>query len=199
MIYNENDIKKLLICNVHIGLSACTQLMKVYVWKKRSDGIYIINILKTIQKIELAARAIISIEHPKHIIAVSSNNIHQTAIIKFSQFIQCNCIVDKWIPGKLTNKTSKLFEEPRLLIISDPLLDKQALLEASYVNIPVISVCNTDSFLSYIDIAIPGNNKDRYSFALIIWLLTKKILIFKGELTKNCEWNVSVESFIEKF
>ena len=82
----------------------------------------------------------------------------------------------------LTNQNStKTFIEPRLLILTDPRIDYNALLESSYVNIPIISLCNTDNSLAYVDCAIPCNNRSRKSLAMIYWLLTKEVLALRGE------------------
>jgi len=55
--------------------------------------------------------------------------------------------------------TQAAFREPRLLIVTDPTADRQPITEAAYVNLPCIALCNTDTKLSYIDIAIPCNNR----------------------------------------
>ena len=82
----------------------------------------------------------------------------------------------------LTNQITKKFIEPRLLIVTDPRQDYNALVESSYVNIPVIAICNTDNNLTYVDCAIPCNNRQKRSLAMIYWLLTKEVLKLKGEL-----------------
>jgi small subunit ribosomal protein SAe len=82
----------------------------------------------------------------------------------------------------LTNQNTKKFVEPRLLILTDPRIDYNALIESSYVNIPIISLCNTDNNLQYVDCAIPCNNRSKKSLAMIFWLLTKEVLRLKGEL-----------------
>jgi small subunit ribosomal protein SAe len=82
----------------------------------------------------------------------------------------------------LTNQNTKKFVEPRLLILTDPRIDYNALIESSYVNIPIISLCNTDNNLQYVDCAIPCNNRSKKSLAMIFWLLTREVLRLKGEL-----------------
>lgn len=49
--------------------------------------------------------------------------------------------------GTFTNQIQKGFEEPRLLITTDPRTDHQSIKEAAYMNIPVIAFCDTDSDL----------------------------------------------------
>lgn len=82
----------------------------------------------------------------------------------------------------LTNQNSaKTFVEPRLLVLADPRIDYNALLESSYVNIPIIALCNTDNNLAYVDCAIPCNNRSKFSLAMIFWLLTKEVMALRGE------------------
>ena len=50
--------------------------------------------------------------------------------------------------GAFTNQIQKGFEEPRLLIVTDPRTDHQSIKEAAYMNIPVIAICDTDSDLA---------------------------------------------------
>lgn len=50
--------------------------------------------------------------------------------------------------GAFTNQIQKGFEEPRLLIVTDPRTDHQSIKEAAYMNIPVIAFCDTDSDLA---------------------------------------------------
>jgi small subunit ribosomal protein SAe len=195
---HSDDIKKMILCNSHLGSKSCNNLMKVYIWKKRKDGFFIINVSKILDKIKLAARAIVSINNKNEIIAISNSSKSEKAVLKFSNYIGCQAMVGRWTPGRLTNQMCKTFFQPQLIILANPSQDSQPITEASYVNVPTIAFCNTDSSLNFIDIAIPGNNKGKHSVALLWWLLTREILILKGEINREEDWNVPLDFFLDK-
>ena len=155
----EEAIKNLIIGGCHLGGKKLTKQMKTYVYKERDDGVYLFDVNKIYEKIQVAARIITSIVDPETIVAVSGRTAGQRAVYKFSQFTKSVGITGRWSPGMLTNQITKKFIEPRLLIVCDPRVDYNALLESSYVNIPVIALCNTENNLTYVDCAIPCNNR----------------------------------------
>jgi small subunit ribosomal protein SAe len=160
--------------------------MKKYTWDKRTQGgVYKFNVQKQWEKIQVAARIIASIPDPSSIIAVSGRLYGQRAVYKFSQYTKSVAVTGRWTPGMLTNQNTKKFVEPRLLILTDPRIDYNALVESSYANIPIIALCNTDNNLGYVDCAIPCNNRSKKSLAMVYWLLTREVLTLKGELDES--------------
>jgi ribosomal protein uS2 len=191
----EEDIKNLIIAGCHLGGKKITKQMRKYVYTIRKDGIAIFDVNKIYEKIQVAARIIASVD-PDSVISVSSREAGQRAVYKFSHFTKTQAVTGRWSPGMLTNQTTKKYVEPRLLIVSDPRTDYNAILESSYVNLPVIAICNSDNVLKYVDCAIPCNNRNNYSIAMIWYLLTKAVLEIKKEeegFEKNPSAYVNVE------
>merc|ERR1719482_1906925 len=119
--------------------------MSEYIWRRRNDGINVINVGKTYEKIKLAARVIATIENPADVVAISARPYGQRAVLKFAQYTGAQAIAGRFTPGTFTNQITKQFKEPRILVITDPRTDSQAVKEASYVNLPVIAFCDSDS------------------------------------------------------
>jgi small subunit ribosomal protein SAe len=176
----EEDIKNLIIAGCHLGGKKITKQMRKYVYTVRKDGIAIFDVNKIYEKIQVAARIIASVD-PDSVISVSSREAGHRAVYKFGHFTKTQAVTGRWSPGMLTNQTTKKYVEPRLLIVSDPRTDYNAILESSYVNLPVIAICNSDNMLKYVDCAIPCNNRNNYSIAMIWYLLTKAVLEIKKE------------------
>jgi small subunit ribosomal protein SAe len=155
-------------------------------------GIFIINVGKTWDKLQLAARVIVAIENPQDIIVQSARPYGQRAVLKFAQYTGCQAIAGRHTPGTFTNQLQNTFSEPRLLILTDPRTDHQPIREAALGNIPVIAFCDTDSPMRHVDISIPANNKGKHSIGCLFWLLGRMVLQMRGTITPAQPWDVMV-------
>ena len=107
-------------------------------------------------------------------------------------------MLGRFMPGTLTNPSLPFYTEPQLIIVSDPEVDLQAVIEATNAGIPVIGIANTDNLTSNIDLIIPANNRGRKALATTYWLLAREILIQKGELTETQGMKYEIDDFETK-
>jgi len=191
----ESDIKQMLAATSHLGSENSETTMEQYIFTRRKDGINIINIKKTWEKLMLAARAVAAIENPEDVYVVSSRPVGQRACLKFARYVGATAIAGRFTPGAFTNQSQAAFREPRLLIVTDPRADHQPVTESSYANLPVIAFCNVDSPTKFIDMAVPCNNKSPHSIGLMWWFLAREVLRLRGSISREYPWDVMPDLF----
>jgi len=178
----------------HIGTRQKTADIKDFIYKVRNDGLYIIDVKKTDERIQTAAKFINKYD-PSNILIVSVRQYGQKPIKILSENTGIQILDGRFRPGTLTNPSSKGFLEPELLIVTGPLADQQALHEAVNIGIPVIGLCDTNNETKFLDLAIPTNNKGRRALALVYWLLAREILKNKGKIKNYDDFKTTVEDF----
>lgn len=143
-----------------------------------------------------AARIIAAIENPNDVCVISARPYGHRAVLKYAANTGAQAIAGRFTPGSFTNYITRSFKEPRIIVVTDPRVDHQAIREASYVNIPVIAFCDTDAPLKYVDVAIPTNNKSRHSIGLMWWLLAREVLRLRGTIPRSPDgWSIMVDMF----
>ena len=197
----ETESKELLIdedtfltCGVHIGTKQKSRDMEPYVHKVREDGLRILNVNLTSEKIIEAAN-FLKEQEPQDVLVVSARQYGWKPAKKFANTCGFRCIAGRFTPGRLTNPEMRTFIEPKIIILTDPAADAQAFREAINIKIPVIAMCDSNNLTNNVDLIIPGNNKGRRSLALIYWLLSREILRIRGELGADEDLEETIDDF----
>ncbi|MBO58119.1 MAG: 30S ribosomal protein S2 [Euryarchaeota archaeon] len=174
---------------VHIGTQNKSKDMQPFISKTTTEGatIHLIDVTKTDERLALAANFINQYDG-RDILVVSARQYGQRPARMFAQAIGARHIVGRFIPGTLTNPQLRTFIEPRMIFVTDPQADSQALSEAVKSGLPVVGICDTNNHLRNVDFCIPANNKGRRSLALVYWLLSREVLKSRGD-TDNPTWN----------
>lgn len=179
-------LEQYLAAGVHIGTHICTLFMRPFVYRVRNDGLYILDIKKTDERIRIASKFLARFE-PSKIAVVSVRLYGQKPVAKFCQYVGCKPFIGRFLPGTFTNPSLKNYFEPDVVLLTDPRADSQALREASRIGVPIVSLADTDNKTEYLDLIIPVNNKGRKSLALTYWLLAREILRIRGAIPADAD------------
>jgi len=179
------DIKKLIErSGLRVGTNVKTKFMKSFITKTTDEGLYMLDGDMTLEKIMTSAKFINRVG-AENIIVCSGRQYAGIPIEKFCEMTGAKHHLGRFMPGTLTNPSLPYYIEPKIVFISDPEVDEQALIEATNAGIPVIGLSNTENITSKLDIIIPANNRGRRALATMYWLLVRQILIEKGRIKRK--------------
>ena len=184
----------MLSAGIHIGTRMKTKDMGPFIYRVRADGLFVLDVQKTDERIRAAAKFLARFE-PSKIAAVAARLYGRSPVEKFCEVVGAIPIIGRFIPGLLSNPLYPNHIEPSVIMVSDPKADVQAVKEASTVGIPVVALCSTDNDFSFVDLVIPTNNKGRRALAVIYWLLARQILRERGEIPPDGDISQSIDDF----
>ena len=187
-----------LTSGVHIGTQQKSADMKDFIYKVRQDGLYVLDVKKTDERIRAAA-AFLARYDPRRVLVVSARQYGQKPAREFSKAIGAPAFAGRFVPGTLTNPANPGFIEPEVLVVTDPAADKQALNEALNLGIPIVAMCDANNETRNVDLVIPTNNKGRRSLACIYWLLTREVLVARGDIKDPADFKMEIEDFEAKY
>lgn len=164
---------------VHVGLKYRTSDMRPFIYKIRGDKLCVFDVKKINDRLKIAAKFIAQYD-PKDILLVSNRVYGKRCIKKFADYTGASAFTKRFVSGSLTNPNIESYAEPKLLIVTDPNADQQAIKEAAIMGVTVLAICDTNTRLKNIDYVIPSNNKGKNALALIYWILTREVLKQKG-------------------
>ncbi|MEM3422407.1 MAG: 30S ribosomal protein S2 [Candidatus Bilamarchaeaceae archaeon] len=181
---------------VHIGTRIKTNDMKKFIFKKRDDGLYILDLTKTAERI-MAAAKLLTKYSPSDILIVASRVYSSNAASKFSKLTGIPVLQGRFVPGTTTNLSSKQFQEPKLILVCDPKGEREAIMESAKNGVPIIALCDTDNETKFVDLIIPINNKGRRSLALLFYILAREVMLSQGKIKSYNEFKYDI-NFFEK-
>ena len=187
----------LLSAGIHIGTRMKTLDMASFIYRVRPDGLFVLDVKKTDDRIRVAAKFLARYEKAK--VAVSATRLYaHEPVKKFCEVTGATPIIGRFIPGQLSNPQYRSRIDPEIIIVSDPRADAQAVKEASKVGIPIIALCSTDNEFAGVDLVVPTNNKGRRALAVIFWLLARQILRERGEIGPDKDPQATIDDFEAK-
>lgn len=182
-------LDEFLAAGIHIGTQQKTKDMMRFVYRVRTDGLYVLDIQSTDERIRMAA-ALLTKYDPTKIMIVSARQYGHHPVKMFARSIGAKAITGRFIPGTLTNPILDIYMEPDIVMVTDPHGDGQAVKEAVDIGIPIIALCDTNNSTSNVDLVIPTNNKGRKALSLVYYLLAKKTTEIK-----DIPFNLNLEDF----
>jgi len=195
---DPNNLEKMILSTgIRVGTPIKTKFMTSFITRANPEGLYILDISKTLARIDVAAK-FIGRTNIANVAVTSAREYGKTPIEKFCELTGARGIFGRFMPGTFTNPSLPKYLEPEIVIVTDPQADEQAVLEATRAGVPVIALSNSDNITSKVDLVIPSNNRGRKALATVYWLLTKEVLKKQGKIKSDTEMSLTIDDFEAK-
>ena len=179
---------------IHIGTKFKTRYMEQFIYKTRQDGLSVLNLQKINDRIEIAANFLAQYS-PEDILIISRREAGWGAVKMFGKVTRANFIAQRYPPGMLTNPSLRIYKEFNIIMVTDSWADRNAVLDANKIGIPVIALCDTNNHSNNLDLVIPCNNKGKKSLGLLFWILAREYLKKRGVIKSDEEMKETLDEF----
>jgi small subunit ribosomal protein S2 len=194
---SENLEKMILSTGIRVGTPVKTKSMSRYIVRANPEGLYILDISKTLHRIDVAAKFIGRTNIAK-VAITSAREYGKKPVEKFCEATGATPILGRFMPGTFTNPSLPKYMEPEIVIVTDPQADQQAVIEATRAGVPVLAISNSDNVISKVDLVIPANNRGRKALATVYWLLAREVMKKQGKIKSDKEMKVTIDDFETK-
>jgi small subunit ribosomal protein S2 len=193
----DNLEKMILSTGIRVGTPVRTKYMTPFIVRANPEGLYILDISKTLSRIDVAAKFIGRSAISK-VAVTSAREYGKTPVEKFCELTGATRILGRFMPGTFTNPSLPKYMEPEIVIVTDPQADQQAVIESTRAGVPVIAISNSDNVTSKVDLVIPANNRGRKALATVYWLLAREVLKKQGTIKSDSEMKMPIDDFETK-
>ena len=182
---------------IHIGTKFRTKYMERFIYKTRPDGLSVLNLQEINERIKLAANLLAQYE-PQDILIISRRENGWKSVKAFGKATGIKVFAGRYPPGILTNSALEIYMETRIILVTDPWPDRNAIQDALSIGMPVIALCGTNNQSNDIDLVVPCNNKGKKSLGLFFWILAREYMKNKGIIQKDEEYQEKIEDFSDE-
>ena len=182
---------------IHIGTKFKTRYMEKFIYKTRPDGLSVLNLQKIDERIGIVARFLAQY-NPEDILIVGRRESAIKPIERFSKVANIRAFAGRYPPGILTNSNLEDYIEIKVLLVIDVWPDRNAVMDAVKIGVPVIALCDTNNQANKVDLVMPCNNKGKKSLGLFFWILAREYLKARDVIKKDEEYKEKLEDFTEE-